>query len=203
MRVKQYTLVGITADDNGIVTSTNTVAGTPLTLEAVAASLDPPRELSFDGSADISGITFTIVGTDRWGQPITEEVTGVTATAVRTRKVYASVTSITPDTTDAVNTVIVGWEARVPSPWMIADTTRSTDDVPIAQVATEIVSGTPDGQIESTFENVMQITGEGAYVDDVTATAPPDTNPVPACAFFRYVLTTAGTLKVRAIRPGF
>ena len=154
MRVKIRSTSALTADATGIAASQTFTINVPLTLTGGAASLSPPRRLSFDATASIAAVIFTIVGRDRNGAPITETVTGVTTTPVSTQYIYASVTSITPSATDGVNQVFVGWTAEVISAPLMLDHYRNPFNVGLGVV----VTGTVSYSIQHTFED-LQVTG--------------------------------------------
>ena len=69
-----------TAEDDDSVSTTHTPAGAvSLPINGVAQStvvLDVPRHISFYGAGVNTGITFAVVGIDRYGDAITETVTG-------------------------------------------------------------------------------------------------------------------------------
>lgn len=216
-RVKEYTLTGIDANASGIAAAQNLVAGTGLTLEAAAAALDPARKIEIDSDADISAVVFTVVGTDRWGRPQSEEITGVTTTAVSSVHIYGSITSITPDTTDAVNSANVGWVAGTISPWVVCGRRVGLEQLPTCKVSFLILEGAADGSVEITyssnqspakasyphiFEAAEQVI-ENHPVDETIAITP--ATPVNAQGVMcRVVMSTgAGTsAKVRFAQPG-
>ncbi len=209
MRVKTRTLAALTADDNGIALAQNTTAGTPLTLEAGAASLSPPRQLSFDAAADISGIIFTVVGKDRAGNTITETVTGVTTTPVSTVGIYASVTSITPDTTDGVNSVFVGWTDEVISAPIMLDHFRNPFNVGV----TVDVTGTVSYTVEHTQSDLQNAEGQSASIYEglgfwlphatlAAATTDGDGNYAFAVEAIRVRKTGTGSIVLRAMQSG-
>lgn len=215
-RVKEYALVGFAADDNGIATTQALTINVPLTLEAVAAALSPPREIEIDASASIAAIIFTVVGTDRWGNTIRETITGVTTTAVRSQKVYASVTSITPDTTSA-ETVIVGWAARTVSPWVVCGRRAGLEVLPTCLVSLLPTVGAADGIVEVTYDSnqspakasyphifeTAENKGEALPVDETLAITP--LTPVEAQGVMCRVVLTSGAAteaKARFAQPG-
>jgi hypothetical protein len=100
---------GAAADDDGIAESQSMTEAEPLLLEAAAAELDPPRQLTFTSEDDLSGLTFEIVGTDENGDPQTVAAfAGPNNETVTTTQLWSSVTSITPSASNA-GTVSVGW----------------------------------------------------------------------------------------------
>lgn len=71
--------------------------------------LDCNRCLSFTTSADMSAVTLTVLGFDRYGQPMTQnKVLPASATTANSLKAFASVLSITANVTDGTNNVSVG-----------------------------------------------------------------------------------------------
>ena len=93
------------ASVNAIVTSASGTAGTKLTLTTSPYVLDFPRRIIITSAGDDSSHTFTIVGTDWNGFPVTETLTGATAgNAAQSVYDYATIVSITPvqNTTGAV-----------------------------------------------------------------------------------------------------
>jgi hypothetical protein len=101
----------IALDADGIVTTEAPQAATPLTLQAAAAALSPARRLTITSAANLSGVNFEIVGTDRNGDPQTVAAfAGPNNTTVTTAELWSSITSITPDATDA-GTLTAGWPA--------------------------------------------------------------------------------------------
>ena len=96
------------ADPNGIFLDQAPTAGTALTLNgafvtAGVAQLDVQRQVELESAADLSGINFTIVGTDEQGRSITETIVGPNAGVSATSLDFFTVTSITPDGTSGSN----------------------------------------------------------------------------------------------------
>lgn len=202
-RTKTYTLVGLAADANDISAAAAITAGTPITLLAAAAALDPPRFLSLVGSATLSG-SFAVVGLDRWGNRITETISGVTTTPVRSKGIYSSVTSITPSDTDA-DTLAVGWPAGgVATPWIVCGRGMGTDQVPEALLSVLAVSGSPDGNVEITYDMFPRLTDPEITVDQsvLAASFTPGTPQACKGQGVRFVMTTEGTCTVKVTRPG-
>lgn len=142
MRTKKYTVVGIAVNTVGIAASqapsvgalatnialsqaydtaavTTNIAsaqtyttGVGLTLQALAAALLPPRKVTLTSATNQSATSFTIVGFNELGNADSEVLVGPNANTVTSVKVYSSVTSVTPNATDAVNTVSAGSAAN-------------------------------------------------------------------------------------------
>lgn len=207
MRIRQYTLAGGGALNNATYSALAApTVNVALTLTGAAASISPGRELTFTSAADASSVIFTIIGKDTFGgNVITETITGPNASTVKTRKIYSSITSITPSATSA-STVSVGNPARVCGNWINSNPFCATELFPTFRCSTEIVSGAPAGAWEFTHENVTQISGSGAFVDGNVASTPAaagDSASVQG-AYVRYVVTSAaGSLKARFATPTF
>jgi len=130
---------GAPEDADGIAQDQAPAASTPLVLEAVAATLDPPRALTFTSATDLSGVTFEIVGLDENGDPQTVPAfTGPDNDTLATSELWSEVSGITPDSTDA-GTLSVGWPDTAA---MVLST------VPYASV----IDVTPDGTDAGTLE---------------------------------------------------
>lgn len=211
MRQKTRTVSAIAADADGISVSAAPSDGVPLTLLAAAAALSPPRRLLFTASADISGVTFTIRGTDRNGLAITETFVGPSnATPVPTQYIYASVTSITPAGSDA-DTLEVGWDTEVISAPVMLDHFRNPFAV---SVMGDITSAAGSFSIQHTFDDLQNPTkardelpyaeGYGQWLNHASIaakTADTDGNyafPVEAVR----LVVTSGTVKMTVMQAG-
>lgn len=210
MRIKYGTVVSQGAASNAAFSAAAApAANVPVTLLAAAASISPAREISLTASADISGVTFTIVGLDRRGLAQTETIKGpASATTVTGRKIWSSITSITPNATDT-DTAAFGYPARVVSNWYLNNTTHSREGIPIAkvQVLPAIIGETfGAGIVELTEENVARV-GEGAAVETTTLSlSAAGVTVAPQSAWFRVVITDTNAnrvLRYCIARPSF
>jgi hypothetical protein len=206
VRIKSYSLVGFTSSNTTYAAAQASTVNVAFTLTGAAAVIAIPVELTLTSAANLSAITYTIVGKDRNGFVITETILGPNANTVKSRKIYSSITSITPDTTNA-GTMSVGNPQRVCSPWINSNSFCSTEFLPTMRGSTEIVTGAPTGVWEFTNENVVNISGEGAFVDGTVSSTPAaagDTQSIQG-AYVRYVCTSAtGTaIKIRVARPTY
>lgn len=203
MKTKIYTVEGIAGDEDKFVAATATTAGTALTLLAAAADIDPPQELAFTTTGDMTAVTLTIVGTDRSGNQITEEIVLPDTSAVLSKKVYASITSITPDATNA-ETVAVGTTGdRTTTPWVICGLHTGVDQMSTCKVSVVELDGSADGIVEVTYDYPNNGTGDELAVDETVAVAP----GTPAAAqgiMCRFVLTSGENTgaTIRFGRPG-
>jgi hypothetical protein len=201
MRTKEYTVTGFALDRDGLAAAQAPSAGVALTLEAAAADLDPPREVAIYSAADLSAISFVVVGLDRNGQAVTETIVGPAAAAtVVGQLVYSVVTSITPDGTDAGD-VEVGWVARTTTPWVICGLHTGYDVLSAARVSVIDLVGAGDGSVEITYRG--DTPAVPPRVDETIAVTP--LTPVTAQGIMcRFVLTSGAATgaTVRFGRPG-
>lgn len=162
-RIKTITLSGVTADDNGIVVSVTPAAGGE---QALTIAGQPPQPILIDITSvgDETGRTFTIVGTDRFGEVISEAVTGASGGVAQSTKQFATITSITVDD-DTAGAIIVGWAAVVYSAWFPLNTYPEQFDV----TANIVVTGTVNFDLEYTFGDVFPKNTNGG---DLEATLP-------------------------------
>jgi hypothetical protein len=90
-----------------IAASQSGTGGTPLTLTSSPYTLDYARRIIITSAGDDSAHTFTIVGKDWNGTPVTETLTGANGGAARSVYDYTVITSITP-VQNTTSTVTVG-----------------------------------------------------------------------------------------------
>lgn len=144
------------ADPNGIFLDQGSTTGVPLTLNgafvtAGVAQLDVQRQVELESAANLSAIDYTIVGTDEQGREITEVLTGPNATTVATVKDFFTVTSITPDGTDAAllegGTNVMGGSIPIP-----IDIYLDPTSIGLAIV----VTGTVNVTVQHTFDDPFQ-----------------------------------------------
>jgi len=100
MKPKTITYTLAAADRNGIGAAQTPAGAGSFTLNGALVSggigiMDDPRRVTFYSDADESGDTYTIVGTDRYGNALTETVTGPNTTTVYSSYNYKTVTSVT------------------------------------------------------------------------------------------------------------
>ena len=82
-----------------------TIAGTLAT--AGVATMDIPRHVIIDSTADDSGRSFTVVGTNDYGDKLTETITGPNTATTRGLQRFKTVTSVTVDD-DTAGEISVG-----------------------------------------------------------------------------------------------
>lgn len=83
-----------------------TVSGAGAVSNILQTQLDVPRNLTFLSAGNDSGITFTITGTDQYGQTVIETVTGANATTANGIKAFRTVSGIVASGASAGNVSI-------------------------------------------------------------------------------------------------
>ena len=154
MRPIQQTRQLDAADPNGIFLDQAPTAGTALTLNGAfatggVATLDQQRQVELESAADMSGFNFAIVGTDEQGRPITETIVGPNAGVSATSLDFLTVTSITPDGTDAGNveggTNAIGGSIPIP-----VDKNVTPTSIGLGLV----ITGTVNVTVQHTFDDI-------------------------------------------------
>lgn len=114
-----YEVTGVALDRDGISVAQKTVTGVAFAITGALASggtytagdgyrCKVGHLIGVYSSANIASKQFLVTGTDPDGLAVSEVVTGINNSTVFTTKYFYTVTSIIPDTTDAVNDVEVG-----------------------------------------------------------------------------------------------
>lgn len=124
MRSNTSTVSLAAADPDGVCLS-QTPAATgvqELTIAGALASggvatMDTPRHVSITSAANDSGRTFTVTGTDRYGNTISEAITGPNTTTVVGSSNFATVTSVQTDD-DTLGAITVGSADEAEGPWI-------------------------------------------------------------------------------------
>ena len=156
----------VAADADGLAASqdgTGFSAGDTLTQAATA--LDLARNVTITSSADDSGITFTVTGTDHYGQAVVEVVTGANAGSAASTKTFKTVTSIAVSGASAGN-VQAGWGDVLGLPYRL---------VGVCDVLSFYADDTEESAA-ATFAAGDATTATGT-TNDVRGTVAPDTSP--------------------------
>jgi hypothetical protein len=127
MRPKNLYYSMAASDADGIVTGEKPAAGgvQAFTLDGALVSggsvtLDVPRMLRVASDGDDHARQFTLTGTDRYGNAISEVVTGLNASEAYTVANFATVTGITTDD-DTAGTITIGTADAMNGPWIPHD----------------------------------------------------------------------------------
>lgn len=152
--------IALSAIQNGAVTLNGALAS------GGVATLDTARHISITGSTSVTSVTFTVTGTDRYGNTITEAITGPTgATTAKGTKNFKTVTAITTSGTTTA-AVTVGTADEAEGPWIPLDHYM---DGFIASLQGKISSGASlTYGVETTLSEVQ---GKGFLEDDADAVA--------------------------------
>lgn len=141
------------------ITISNTAAGAITIGRAGVATLDVARRVIVTSGGNDTGITFTIVGTDWAGAPLTEVVTGASGAAASSTVSFKTVTSVLTSGA-AATTVIVGTNGVADSPWVRFDSYGST-----APTAIQVNgSGTVNWTVRQTLSDPNAF-GDPSYLD--------------------------------------
>jgi hypothetical protein len=77
-------------------------------LALLTTALDVPRNIILTSAGNDSGITFSVVGMDVYGNTVKETITGANAGIAAGKKAFSSITSIAASAASA-DTVKIGW----------------------------------------------------------------------------------------------
>ena len=167
------------------------------------ATLDSPRRVLFTSGGDDSGITFTVTGTDRSGNPLGETIAGANGTAYTTQD-FKTVTGVT-HTGSVASTLTIGTNGIASSQWCSIN--YQIPQIEIGFVVT--VSGTINYSVEYTYDNpsspfsgtfptVFQssITSQSTNKDGTI------NDPVYAVRVTQNSFTSPGSLKAIIIQSG-
>lgn len=134
------------------------------------ATMDVARHLSVASTANLSALTFTFTGTDRYGQALTEAIAGPNNGTVKTTRNFKTVTQIAISGA-AGGALTVGTADEAETAWVPLDYTRK----PYVMAAVQLSSGaslTWGIQWTNTPLESDGFQGHSAYaVDDALLTA--------------------------------
>ena len=86
------------------------------------ATMDVPRHVIITSSADDSGRTFTVTGTNTYGDPVTEEITGPNTATTHGNFQFKTVTQVAIDAASAGNILIgTDYVLSIRRPMMVID----------------------------------------------------------------------------------
>ena len=138
MRPTIQTVTLAAADADGICQSQTPAAGGQqnLTINGALASggvatMDRARHVSIASAGNDSARTFTVTGTDRYGNTISEAITGPNATTVNGTKNFLTVTQVSVDD-DTVGAITVGSANECETGWIPLDHYMSSFKVALA-----------------------------------------------------------------------
>lgn len=210
----QKTITMDAADDNGISTAQTPGAAGDLTITGAlatggVATLDIPRRVAIYSASNISNRTFTVYGTDRDGQTISEgSITGPNNSTVYTAYDFKTVTRIAISGA-AAGALIAGTNGVASTAWIPTNVNYSEFQCSLAVVLT--AGASLSYTVQHTFQDTQVSTNIAAiYVfphddsDLVAATASADGNYAfpPKATRLTLVSFTSGTAQFTVIQPG-
>jgi hypothetical protein len=169
------------ASANNIALSQTVTGAANVTLNGAlvtngVAVLDKPRQVLITNVGNDSGITFTVVGTDRYGASLSQTVTGTSGSTVATTVDYATVTRITTSGSTSISGITVGTNGVAGSEWV-----RFDEYAPSNISIQCTVSGTVNYTVQSTLDDPNSPTNPVA-INAVTWVDPTDTAVVSQSA---------------------
>ncbi len=200
------------ADADGIAQAQNPASTFTLNGALVSggvAQLGAPRRVLITTTADETGVTFTVTGTNRSGDVLSEAVTGVNNTTTYTTLDFYTVTSVLNSAALAGN-VTIGTNGIGGSPWV------RLDDYGASYISVQArVSGTVNYTLQQTLDDPNSPTSPVAAADvlwqnisdaaAVSATASVETNYMFAPTWCRVLLnsqTNPGYVTVTYLQSG-
>ena len=200
------------ADADGIAQAQNPASTFTLNGALVSggvAQLGAPRRVLITTTANETGVTFTVTGTNLAGDVLTEALVGVNNTTTYTTLDFYTVTSVTNSTTLTGN-VTIGTNGVGGSPWV------RIDDYGASYISVQArVSGTVNYTLQQTLDDPNSPTSPVAAADvlwqnindsdAVAATASVETNYMFAPTWCRVLLnsqTNPGYVTVTYLQSG-
>ena len=191
------------ADPNGVSVSQTPAGGGVQSLSITGAlatggvaTMDVARKVDITSAGDDSGRTFTVTGTDRYGDDQTETVTGANTGIATTVKDYLTVTAITTDD-DTAAAVEAGSSDSAATAWMVVDVHRNSTNIGFGMAMSSDANFTHG--VEHTFDNPFQ--GPPTNVFPHMGAAAAYTTPITA---FRLAITdyVAGSGVLNYVQAG-
>lgn len=202
MRPRRFTFTLSALDADGYVTSVNTngvAVGAAFTLAASGAGDGCSHPVTIYSTANISGVVFTLTGTDAEGRTISEDLTGGNASpTVTSVKYYATLTSVVKKSgAGGADAFTVGWTALARTPIYPVNTYGT-----VGPVMSVDMGGTVTYSGMATNGNVFSLASDTIYFEAVTGmasvTADATVSPVAGTTGLRVHVAshTSGTLAV-------
>jgi len=149
MRPKTVSFSMVAADRDGVCAAQTAAGAGNLSLNGTTAgTLDIARHLSIYSAANLSALTFTVTGTDRNGDALTEAITGPNATTVYGEKNFKTVTQVAVSGAVGTN-VEIGFTDSCELQWVPVDPRHAyaltilTSDSPDMTWAVEATTDSP------------------------------------------------------------
>jgi hypothetical protein len=167
------------------------------------ATLDNPRRIQILSTATETGRIFTIVGTDWFGFPATETITGVTTSAVSSKYSYKTVTSVSLNTASA-GSISIGTTAYADSQpipldtWAFQSTMCQLDPTGTITMSVQVSGDDPNnaalgysGYVAPTFQQMNWVNVAVTSLVNATTQVAAEVTGVPI--YIRAQVSNAGT----------
>ncbi len=200
---------------NGIALSQSLGGAGVLTLNGALVSggtaiLTPARRVLITSAADDSDITWTVVGTDRFGNAQTEIFVGGASVAVASTQDFLTVTSITGSAATS-GAVTAGTNDTASTQWV--PWSNYAVDFQVAFYG-DVTAGSPTWQVDVTFDDVFGLwlpasvpfpraftpTSMSGFTADAIGAINDSVGPIKAS---RLTLTAAGTVMLEQLQQGY
>lgn len=170
----RYVLHFATSASNNIAASQAVVSATTLTLNgstvtAGVAILDAPRRVLISSTGNDASVNFTVAGTDRYSNALSEVLAGTSGSSAYTVYDYKTVTSIRTSAAAASN-VLAGTNGVGSGPWCSINRHVTPGNISMGASG---VTGSMTATAEYTYDDL------NALIPSNSA-APPGVYPMPA-----------------------
>lgn len=197
------------ASANNIATSQSPGSGAITlngsTVSGSVATLDAARRVIVTSGGNDSGITFTITGTNRTGNPLTETITGGNVGAASSTQDFLTVSSVTHTGTVA-GTVTVGTSGVASSAWFVVNRYTTPMNFGIGVVITGTINFTveytyddPNAPFTGTFPTVFSISALASKTANTDAAL---SQPVFAIRLTQNSFTNPATAAMIVVQAG-
>lgn len=204
----------LAADNSTAIAISQSPGTAALTLVSTTApvKLDVQRRVAITSGGNDSGITFTVVGTNQVGAPISDTFAGANATTAQSNQDFLTVSSIVPSA-NVSSTVTAGTNGVGSSLWQILNW---FDTTPVLNIAVELRTGAANYTIEYTLDDPNILPGTGGLNASGLPYALPFPDPtlngasatghtsyqIPVLAYRLTTNSGTGTLVCRGIQSG-
>lgn len=200
------------ANSTSIATSQSPGSGLISLVTTTGVTLDAQRRVLLTSGGNDSAISFTVIGTNQSGAPITDTFPGANGTTAQSNLDFLTVTGIT-HTGSVASTLTAGTSGVGSSQWQLMNLHSTPMDL---SIAVELRTGSANYTIEYTFDDPNILPGTGglnqaglgyplpfADINLSGATATGQTSyQVPIFAWRLTTNSGTGTLVARGIQYG-
>lgn len=165
-----------TIDADGVCAAQDVAADTDLTINGALASggvatFDKPRNVIITSAADDTAVTFTVTGTDVYGETLVEAITGANAGAASGKKAFKTITEIAVSGNPGSVTVgpgdVLGLPVFLPETAFVLkelqDGAAATAGTLVAGVLTAGGATATDGDVRGTYDPNAACDGQKVF----------------------------------------